>query len=742
MLSRHWLVGIFCASMGISIGCQGNFESAGVNDGNASSDQAASPSLRAFRWGLWNHLPTGTGGQSGGSSGTGSAATGGATGGASATGGQPATGGHTGGTTGTGGVATGGVTGGPTGGISGTGGSAPPSGTGGTAPPSSPPPSGGSTAGSGTCGNGSLDSGESCDGSAIQSATCAQLGFTGGTLACSSSCQFDVSACTGGTVTPSISATVTSCAAPCGVFFDVTGTSGLSGSDYVGANWNWDFNDPRSPHPGDIGFAVGHVYDNPGTYVATVRVRDLAGASGKASVTITVTAPSYTTYYVSSSGSDSNNGLSMSAPFATVAHAFALQGANTTLLFRRGDTFTLGGTATETGPALVGAYTDPSHASTAAPIWSAGSSGSVTLKGTAARIQDIHLVSGGNGNGIQLLATTNPVVERLEIEGVGSGCCGSTNGLAFYGDTGAAVNTFIFDNNVHDFLGYGYYGATDHLAIVGNQFLRFSGGDHGIRVIHGNLTYVAYNTVVGNDTDTPLSGITMRGNHTNIVLSHNTSNRLMEFTPQNTDAVEQLQHCLAEGNIVADNRTTGFYEYSFGVTANHVVVRNNVFSGSPNGVSVFGMPQIPANWVDRVSIYNNTMYFFGTTYNATWGSVFASQAATTGSVAVRNNLFAQGQSLTDSQVAFLDAYQAPQGTHSEDHNLGYDPNGVGTWTPGSGTGDLVGNPAFVATSSASAYKLGSTSAARNAGAALPVYQDRAFVIRPKGSAWDVGAYQY
>ena len=39
MLRRHWLVGIFCASLGISVGCEGNFESAGVNDPNANSDR-------------------------------------------------------------------------------------------------------------------------------------------------------------------------------------------------------------------------------------------------------------------------------------------------------------------------------------------------------------------------------------------------------------------------------------------------------------------------------------------------------------------------------------------------------------------------------------------------------------------------------------------------------------------------------------------------------------------------------
>lgn len=645
-----------------------------------------------------------------------SAGAGGSTGGS--TGGTPGTGGATGGSPGTGGVATGGSPG--------TGGS-----TGGT---------GGSLA----CGNGTLDPGETCDGSQLQSATCASLGFVGGTLSCSSSCEFNAASCSGGTITPTINATVTSCAAPCGVFFEVITTSGLSGSDYVGASWDWDFNDPTSPHRGDIGFDVGHVYDNPGTYVATVRVRDLAGASGWATKTITVSAPSYTTYYVSTSGSDSNNGLATTTAFATASHAFTVQGANTTLLFRRGDTFTVSGSATQTGASIIGAYTDPAHIASAVPIWTTGGTGSITLTGTGPRLQDIHIVSGGAGNAVQQIAATNSVVERVEIEGEGSGCCGSSSGLAFYGDTGPSVNTFIFDNNVHDFIGYGFYGAADHLAIVGNQFLRFSGGDHGIRVIHGNLTYVAYNTVVGLAFDTPLSGITIRGDHTNITLSHNTSNRLMEFTPQNTAVVELVQNGLAEGNIIADDRTTDFYFYSFGVTAKHIYVRNNILAGSPVGFTVFGMPLLPANWTDQVFLYNNTMYFFGTTYDPTFGSLLATQQDTTGSITVRNNIFATGQTDTSSQTAFLDTFLAPGGTSTEDHNLGYNPNGIGSWTPGTGAGDIVGNPHFVSTTLSAPYPLqiGSTSAARNVGTSVPARDDRMYTTRPKESIWDIGAYEY
>ncbi len=52
------------------------------------------------------------------------------------------------------------------------------------------------------CGNGVVEEGESCDDTALDGQTCTSLpgDYTGGDLACSSSCTFDTSACIGGTI--------------------------------------------------------------------------------------------------------------------------------------------------------------------------------------------------------------------------------------------------------------------------------------------------------------------------------------------------------------------------------------------------------------------------------------------------------------------------------------------------------------------------------------------------------------
>ncbi len=54
---------------------------------------------------------------------------------------------------------------------------------------------GGAGGGVDLCGNGMVDAGEACDGADLAGSDCAELGFDGGTLACSANCSYDTSAC-------------------------------------------------------------------------------------------------------------------------------------------------------------------------------------------------------------------------------------------------------------------------------------------------------------------------------------------------------------------------------------------------------------------------------------------------------------------------------------------------------------------------------------------------------------------
>ena len=54
----------------------------------------------------------------------------------------------------------------------------------------------GHTCGQGTCGNGIVETGEQCDGGNLGGQTCVTLGYSSGTLSCTSACAFDTSGCT------------------------------------------------------------------------------------------------------------------------------------------------------------------------------------------------------------------------------------------------------------------------------------------------------------------------------------------------------------------------------------------------------------------------------------------------------------------------------------------------------------------------------------------------------------------
>ncbi len=55
------------------------------------------------------------------------------------------------------------------------------------------------TSGCFTCGNGTIEDGEQCDGSNLNGAGCSTEGFAGGTLACNSNCTFNTGGCTADT---------------------------------------------------------------------------------------------------------------------------------------------------------------------------------------------------------------------------------------------------------------------------------------------------------------------------------------------------------------------------------------------------------------------------------------------------------------------------------------------------------------------------------------------------------------
>jgi hypothetical protein len=110
----------------------------------------------------------------------------------------------------------------------------------------------------------------------------------------------------------------------------------------IDANFQWNFGDAGSQFNTLPGFNAAHIYNTPGKYTITLTVTNGIRQVSSVSATINIAADSRRDIYVNSAtGNDNNNGSSQSQPVKTAARAAALVGANTEVLFARGQTFNL-----------------------------------------------------------------------------------------------------------------------------------------------------------------------------------------------------------------------------------------------------------------------------------------------------------------------------------------------------------------------------------------------------------------
>ncbi|HQY87567.1 MAG TPA: PKD domain-containing protein [Tepidisphaeraceae bacterium] len=123
-------------------------------------------------------------------------------------------------------------------------------------------------------------------------------------------------------------------------------TSTLNAGNPTTARYEWDFGEPGSPYNKLVGFNAAHNYKNPGSYTVTLRVFNENGRSSITTKSITVTPDTRTIYYVASNGNDSNAGT-LNRPFKTWNKVVEVTDRldNVKILFRRGDTFTVGDNA-------------------------------------------------------------------------------------------------------------------------------------------------------------------------------------------------------------------------------------------------------------------------------------------------------------------------------------------------------------------------------------------------------------
>ncbi|HRF49186.1 MAG TPA: right-handed parallel beta-helix repeat-containing protein [Anaerolineales bacterium] len=386
------------------------------------------------------------------------------------------------------------------------------------------------------------------------------------------------------------------------------------------------------------------------------------------------------TYYVATTGSDSSPGT-FSQPWATLQHAGETAEPGDTVLVR-------GGTYTE---GEIWLRSDYGHCGSAA-------GGLVTIR---AYPGEAPLFT----NAVRSLYIS---CDYLRIEGLRF-----TNGksIAIWGLDRTTIQ--LVSNR---FTGSGY--AYDAISTEGNNILLegnvcdIEGNTQGTQ---GHCYYIHHGTNITLRNNLA-RGMTGYGIH---VFDQRRSEDPSTFTRLIKDVV-------IEGNVAyeSEQRSGLILAASDGARIENVVVRNNLFFNNPvAGINL-------SSDARAISIDHNTLV------NNGLGGILIYGPGTLQTLYLRNNLIDLGSQASAKHID----NQRTDVTPVVDHNL-YWP-APARLTNASDTAPITGNPHFV-NGAAGDFHLGGDSAAIDSGLALAqVVADRDGVVRPRGAAYDVGAYEF
>lgn len=519
----------------------------------------------------------------------------------------------------------------------------------------------------------------------------------------------------------------TSGTAPLAVFFDAVTTAGNvlqpADADYAIQHYQWRFgDDPALTFATDgaskneaVGYVAAHVYEEPGTYPVLLTVTDESGVDHYYYQSITVSAFSGTTFYVSSSsGSDSNAGMVEAQPIRSYSKAMSLVGDGRRILFKRGDRWTIGHGAriSAEGPGIIGAY-------------ATGDKPIIEVKGPAAalelacddwRVMDLVLkgpLSGSKSAGVEGVGLTRNLLLRVEVEGFRVGIEHGWEKALLH------ANNCIADCVVTRSQINGVYVGGRNLAILGCRFEQPS-VSHVLRIWHMLKGVVGHCRLLdpGGDrlalklhNESELSVPESRY----IVISDNQLRGHVygvSIAPQNATSDERVADVIFERNVLTALNDT---QRSLLVAALRVTVRNNVFDGSGGSPYYTGMDMnpFPAGGTTGHRIYNNTIYRGGSGQEFT-GVLIAEDCV---GVTVRNNL-ASAPQISGGVMIGGGGSQL-----TADHNL------------------LTDDPGFIDAAGGD-FSLATDSPGVDAGVAVPYVRNAINEKkRPLGNGYDLGAYE-
>jgi len=566
-----------------------------------------------------------------------------------------------------------------------------------------------------------------------------------------------------GDLTASLVASRTSCVAPCGIFFDIIGTTDVTTTrPFHDVDYTWDFGDPTSGNWATDGRSrntatgpmAAHVFEIPGTYVVTLNAKDLAGNTDTEQVTININAFAGTTYYVSSTGSNSNAGTNPALPLQTFDAGMAkITASNVRVLFKRTESFSTssGKTLDVSGPGIIGAYfnsdgtDDPTRAK---PIVSfTGSSTNpvfgfvpgnpdwrvmdLDLRGAGASVSGGFAFSGGGGS-----PQTRSLVLRVNARDFRSAYFVGWNSVDH-------DENFIFDSNFTNLgsnVGPGgsnavYFGGK-RSAVMGTSVAGVTGSaEHILRIWHTRRMVISDNIlmdpagtkhVIKLHNERELYGLVATSppfppNGQFVIISNNifrsSDNSIINVGPQNNDVGidEFIRDVIIERNSFLARTTSQDTTRDIQIRAYNVTVRNNVF----NGQGAFG---------DYAAVH----VFTG-----------ANQPGASIGTSVYDNSIYHGGSIT--QFAGIQVVGGSQLTIVR-NNIAYAPSGVIKTVLDNGASGTVSSNNVLASSNPfvsppNNLRLLTGNSAINTGASVPVFDDYDLKSRPIGSGWDIGAFE-
>lgn len=406
---------------------------------------------------------------------------------------------------------------------------------------------------------------------------------------------FSLSIQASGQLNLQIEASRTTGTAPLYVFFDATSTLGLADTnDLVNADFSWNFdqngNDPLGNWEITKGMVAGHVFESPGNHTVACTLTAPDGTTDTETISITVSAFSGTTYYVSSTGNDSNDGLSPATSWETANYAIDQLDSNTQVLFRRGDTFlnVEGSIQFLEGPLILGAFGNGEKPRLHVDLDGDPIETILDVRNAQdVRIMDLHLIANNSvvSRGINFRdSSTHALALRLEIEQSTMHALTQANGQLLG----------VFDCNFHHFGALALFsGGSNQLAFVGNDLDSLIGTpqpEHGLRIQGGEKQFVAHNSLT-NLIETK-TAITIRGDgQRHVMVYQNKMDRILGVNPQDASTVAAISYVTLEGNYIGQNPdyTGTSWENSnngINIEATNIAVRNNVIDGYRNAINI------------------------------------------------------------------------------------------------------------------------------------------------------------